>query len=43
MNQDALAPYYRDVGRLNLLPGWARPAPACIRVARQTFRDPPDR
>ncbi len=28
MNQDMLAPYYRDLGRLNLLPGWARPAPA---------------
>jgi gentisate 1,2-dioxygenase len=38
MNQDALAPYYRDLGRLNLLPGWARPAPAMWPTPRPVFK-----
>jgi len=28
MNQDALAPYYADLGRKHYSPGWARPAPS---------------
>jgi len=38
MNQDALAPYYRDLSRLNLLPGWARPAPAMWPEPRPVFK-----
>jgi gentisate 1,2-dioxygenase len=28
MNQDALAPYYAELGRKSFSPGWARPAPS---------------
>jgi gentisate 1,2-dioxygenase len=38
MNQDVLAPFYRDLSRQNLLPGWARPAPALWPEPRPTFK-----
>ncbi len=38
MNQDVLAPYYRDLGRQNLLPGWARPSPAMWPEPRPVFK-----
>ena len=38
MNQDARAPYYRDLGRQSFSPGWARPAPAMWPQPRPTFK-----
>jgi gentisate 1,2-dioxygenase len=38
MNQDALAPYYADLGRKSYSPGWARPAPSIWPSPQPKFR-----
>lgn len=38
MNQDARAPYYRDLSRQSFSPGWARPAPAMWPQPRPVFK-----
>jgi gentisate 1,2-dioxygenase len=38
MNQDALAPYYADLGRKNYSPGWARPAPSIWPAPQPKFK-----
>jgi gentisate 1,2-dioxygenase len=38
MNQDALAPYYGELGRLSFSPGWARPEPSMWPTPKPKFK-----
>jgi gentisate 1,2-dioxygenase len=38
MNQDVLAPYYGELGRLSFSPGWARPEPSMWPAPKPKFK-----
>jgi len=38
MNQDVLAPYYGELGRLSFSPGWARPEPSMWEAPKPKFK-----
>lgn len=38
MNQDVLAPYYGELGRLSFSPGWARPEPSMWAAPKPKFK-----